>query len=54
MPDFEIRYFHDDGTLAIVHITSLATTIEAEGHAKQHQFDYAKFEVREMGAPARS
>jgi hypothetical protein len=52
MPDFEIRYFHLDGSLAIVHITSLATAIEAEAHAKHHQQEYARFEVREVGAQA--
>jgi hypothetical protein len=52
MPDFEIRFFHADGSLAIVHVTSLSTAAAAEGHAKQHQQDYARFEVQEMGAPA--
>lgn len=49
MPDFEIRYFHIDGSLAIVHITSRDTAVEAEEHAKHHQQDYAHFEVREIG-----
>ena len=49
MPDFEIRYFHIDGSLAIVHITSLETAAEAKEHAKHHQQDYSHFEVREIG-----
>ncbi len=47
MPDFEIRYFRDDGTLAIVHITVCDSLTEAREHARQHQQHYARFEVFE-------
>ncbi|HTT97820.1 MAG TPA: hypothetical protein VMF58_07195 [Rhizomicrobium sp.] len=52
MPDFEIRYFYTDGSLAVVHITSVETTPEAEEYAKRHLQDYAQFEVREIGPRA--
>ena len=50
MPDFEIRYFHADGTLAIVHITVCDSAAEAEEHARQHQQNYSRFEVFEISA----
>ena len=49
MPDFEIRYFNADGSLAIVHVTSHDTMEEAELHAKRNQKDYAHFEVQRVG-----
>ena len=49
MPDFEIRYFHTDGTLAIVHVTSHETIEEAELHARHNQKDHAHFEVQRVG-----
>lgn len=53
MTDFEIRYFHADGTLALVFITAQATALEAEEHAKSNQDEFARFEVREI-KPARA
>ena len=50
MPDFEIRYFNADGTLAIVHVTSHETRSEAEAHARLHQHSHHHFEVREVKA----
>jgi hypothetical protein len=47
MTDFEIRYFHADGSLALVHITSVASETDAEDQAKLNQKDFARFEVRE-------
>jgi len=47
VPDFEIRYFHADGTLGIVRITTHNTFSRAEEHAREHQGLYARFEVRE-------
>lgn len=52
MPDFEIRYFRTDGTLAIVHVTSHETIEEAELHARHHADDHARFEVREVKGTA--
>ncbi len=48
MTDFEIRYFHADGTLAFVYITAQSTTSEAEEQARLNQDDFAHFEVREI------
>jgi hypothetical protein len=47
MPDFEIRYFYADGSLAVVHVTTHAFMADAEGHAKLHQGEYAHFTVEE-------
>ena len=48
MPDFEIRYFHAYGSLAIVHVTAAPTRAEAEQNAKSNQENYSHFEVHEM------
>ncbi|HVU21686.1 MAG TPA: hypothetical protein VHE09_13225 [Rhizomicrobium sp.] len=53
MPDFEIRYFYADGTLAFVHITAQASSTDAEEQAKSNQETFARFEVREI-KPARA
>jgi hypothetical protein len=52
VPDFEIRYFNADGSLAIIRITSHGTREEAESHAKLHQQDHARFELREFNTAA--
>jgi hypothetical protein len=49
MPDFEIRYFRTDGTLALVHVTSHETMEEAVLHARRNQKDHARFEVQRAG-----
>ncbi|MGH6872738.1 MAG: hypothetical protein ACREHE_14650 [Rhizomicrobium sp.] len=46
MPDFEIRYFHADGSLALVHVTAAPTDEDALKHARLHQQHYNRFEVR--------
>jgi hypothetical protein len=48
MPDFEIRYFHADGTLAVIRVTSHDTREEAEAHARLHRQHHANFEVHEI------
>jgi hypothetical protein len=48
VPDFEIRYFHFDGTLALVHVTSHETHSEAETHARLNQHPHDRFEVQEV------
>jgi len=53
VPDFEIRYFYADGTLAVIRMTSLDTREEAEAHARHHQQHHARFEVRETNAASR-
>jgi hypothetical protein len=53
LPDFEIRYFHADGTLAVIHMTTHGTREDAEAHARQHQQGHAHFEVREPNALGR-
>ena len=50
MPDFEIRYFHADGSLAVVHVTSHDFLSQAEEYARGHQGGYARFEVQEIKA----
>ncbi|HWA92101.1 MAG TPA: hypothetical protein VG889_18830 [Rhizomicrobium sp.] len=49
MADFEIRYFHADGSLAVVHVTSHATLAEAQAHARRHRHPHDRFEIRELG-----
>lgn len=46
MPDYEIRYFHADGRLAMVHVSSHDSEKEAVEHARRNQKDHARFEVR--------
>ena len=53
MPDFEIRYFHADGTLAVVHVTSHATVAEAEEHARRNRHTHDRFEIHEAGPAQR-
>ena len=53
MPDFEIRYFHADGSLAMVRVTSRPTKTDAEACARRDQEAHPRFEVREIGALAR-
>jgi hypothetical protein len=50
MPDFEIRYFHADGSLAVVHVTTHTFKTDAEAYAKLNQRDYARFTVEENGS----
>ena len=52
MPDFEIRYFHADGSLAMVRVTSRLTKADAEACARHDQETCAHFDVREIGVLA--
>ncbi|MBS0273892.1 MAG: hypothetical protein JSR55_05710 [Proteobacteria bacterium] len=45
MPDFEIRYYHADGKLALVHICAYRTEAEAEEFAQNNMGDHARFEI---------
>lgn len=53
MPDFEIRYFNTDGSLALVHVTSHPSLDKAEEHAALHQHPHDRFEVYEVNATPR-
>ncbi len=46
MPDYEIRLFHADGSLAVVHVSSHDNEDEAATHARMLVRDHARFEVR--------
>jgi hypothetical protein len=47
MPDFEIRYYHADGKLALVQMCSQTTREKAQEFAQINLKDYAHFEVRD-------
>ncbi|HEY4124219.1 MAG TPA: hypothetical protein VGM36_06360 [Rhizomicrobium sp.] len=47
MPDFEIRYYHADGKLAVVHMCIQKTREAAHELAQIHLKDHARFEVRD-------
>ena len=46
MPDYEIRLFHADGSLAVVHVSSHDNETEAAAHARHLIGDHARYEVR--------
>ena len=46
MPDFEIRYYHADGKLALVHMCIQMSLEDAQEFARVNQKDFARFEVR--------
>jgi hypothetical protein len=50
MPDYEIRYFRADGTLALVQITVQSNERQAHDYAIRNQADHARFELRAMAA----
>jgi hypothetical protein len=50
MPDFEIRYFLADDSLALVRVNAFASDAEAEVYARANQEHYARFEIRRAGA----
>jgi hypothetical protein len=45
MPDYEIRLFHADGTLSMVHMSHHETDDEAHNHARQLRGDHARHEL---------
>jgi hypothetical protein len=45
MPDFEIRYYHADGKLALVHMCTYSTADEAEEFARENVGEYVRFEI---------
>ena len=46
MPDYEIRLFHPDGTLAVVHMSHHDSDEEALSHAHRLKGDHARYEIR--------
>jgi hypothetical protein len=48
LPDFEIRYFNADGTLAVVYVAHCASIEEADEHARLYQQNFARFEIVEV------
>ena len=50
MPDFEIRYYHADGKLALVHMCACATIDEAHALAEENAGEHTRFEVVDRAA----
>lgn len=48
MPDYEIRYFRADGTLALIQITVQPSERHAHEHALRHQGEHARFDMRTL------
>jgi hypothetical protein len=49
MPDYEIRLYHSDGSLALVHVSHHNTDQEADAHARRITTDLARYEIRRAG-----
>ena len=47
MPDFEIRYYHADGKLALVHMCNQKTREDAHEFAQRNLKEHAHFEVHD-------
>ncbi|MGN6150300.1 MAG: hypothetical protein ACTHPD_17340 [Rhizomicrobium sp.] len=50
MPDFEIRYYHADGKLAVVHMCACATIDDAHILAEANIGEHARFEIVDRAA----
>lgn len=46
MPDFEIRYFLADDSLALVRVNTFASDADAAAYAHANIEHYARFEIR--------
>jgi hypothetical protein len=46
MPDYEIRYFRADDSLGLVLMSCHNSEAEAREHARLHQQEHARFELR--------
>jgi hypothetical protein len=53
MPDYEIRFFHVDGSLAVVHVSHHESDDEAHSHARRLQDDHARYELHRDGTMLR-
>jgi hypothetical protein len=49
MPDYEIRLFNADGTLAVVHVSHHESDEEARSHARKLTGEHARYEVHRGG-----
>jgi hypothetical protein len=49
MPDYEIRYYRADGSLALVQITVQQSERHAREYAQRNQQNHARFELRMNG-----
>jgi hypothetical protein len=47
MPDYEIRYYRNDGTLAVVHVTAQPSERHAHEYARRNLGEHAHFELYE-------
>ncbi|MEI9991222.1 MAG: hypothetical protein WDM86_14395 [Rhizomicrobium sp.] len=52
MPDYEIRLYHSDGSLALVHVCHHDGDDAADAHARRLLHDMARYEIRRAGEPA--
>ncbi|HWD26189.1 MAG TPA: hypothetical protein VG387_03425 [Rhizomicrobium sp.] len=50
MADYEIRLFHADGSLAVVHVSVHESDEEAHSHARRVKSDHARYELHRGGA----
>lgn len=48
MPNYEIRYFNADGSLALIHMTTQPTQEDADAHARENQGTHARYEIRQI------
>ena len=46
MPDFEIRLYYSDGSLALVLVSPHLTEQQADAHARRLVTDLARYEIR--------
>jgi hypothetical protein len=46
LPDYEIRLFHADGSLAVVNVSHHDSAEDAAAHARVLVRDHARYEVR--------
>jgi hypothetical protein len=53
MPDYEIRLFHADGSLVVVHVSHHTSDEEAHSHARRLKGDHVRYEVLRDGAVLR-
>ncbi len=51
MPDYEIRLFHHDGTMALVHVCHHESDDAARAHATRLLSGLSRFEIRRDGEP---
>ena len=50
MPDYEIRLYRADGTLALVHMSHQENDEDAHDNARRLLTDLSRYELRRMGA----